>query len=322
MRISIRHQLSVTPPPGTANLVLQLLLTPINGPTQTVESWAVDVAGIDTSAKFGDAYGNTAHMVNQSKPEGEVLVTVTGVVDTRDTHGVLGRPMGEPVAALYTRVTPLTKAPVTLYGKYRGGKESRLDVLHGLMLRVSDTLQTVVVPPAPVASAEGQSQTLGGMTQTMGGMTQSMDGMIQSMNADGSGAAAAVAVETQSTAAQGENPVVEESGHEVVARLPRAPATDYAHMFIGGARALGIPARFVTGYLLGKDDEPAQFHAWAEAYTEKLGWIGFDPMLELCPTDRHVRLAVGLDALSTAPIRCVPAGDGVVQVSVDVERAE
>ena len=46
MRISIRHQLSVTPPPGTTNAVLQLLLTPQSGPTQKVESWSVEMAGI------------------------------------------------------------------------------------------------------------------------------------------------------------------------------------------------------------------------------------------------------------------------------------
>jgi hypothetical protein len=321
MRISIRHQLSVTPPPGTTNLVMQLLLTPKSGPTQDIESWSVDVQGMENAAVFYDAYGNTAHMVNQAKPEGELLVNITGVVNTRDTHGVLGRPGGEPVVALYKRMTQMTRVPVTLYGKYRGEKNSRLDILHGLMLRVSDTLMTTVQPAAPATS--GQSQSQNGMSQTIGSMTQSMGGMSQTMGADGSTqgmiAEPEVPLAPPLEASESDQPpVIEEPGHEVVVRLPLPPATEYAHMFVGAARALGIPARFVTGYLVGTDDEPAKFHAWAEAYTEKLGWIGFDPMLELCPTDRHVRLAVGLDSLSAAPLRCVPAGEGVVDNGVEI----
>jgi transglutaminase-like putative cysteine protease len=77
------------------------------------------------------------------------------------------------------------------------------------------------------------------------------------------------------------------------------------HAFIGAARALDIPARYVTGYVLD-DDGRAAFHAWAEACDEGLGWIGFDPLLNVCPTEQHVRLASGLDATGTMPIRMVP----------------
>ena len=92
--------------------------------------------------------------------------------------------------------------------------------------------------------------------------------------------------------------------------------------FIATVRALDIPARFVTGYLAADDDEPAAFHAWAEAYDEGLGWIGFDPALQLCPTDRHIRVAVGLDALSAAPARAVPAEGAAESLSVSVEAAQ
>lgn len=80
---------------------------------------------------------------------------------------------------------------------------------------------------------------------------------------------------------------------------------DFAHAFIGAARALGIPARYVTGYLLGETGA-STFHPWAEAWDDRLGWIGFDPMLNLCPAEAHIRLASGLDATSTMPIRAVP----------------
>jgi hypothetical protein len=305
MRISIRHKLTVSPPPGTANLVMQAMLTPKDSPSQRIENWALDMAGIDSAARFADAYGNQVHLVNQAKPDGTLTVTISGVVETNDTHGVLGRLPGEPVPALYTRITPLTKAPVSVYGKFRGGKENRLDVLHALMLRVSEAL---VLSPGNSAQQK-QEQGSGGQSQSQGGQSQTM----------ASSNPAAMTADGTPVVPEDPPPVIEEAGHEVAARLPRPPATDYAHLFVGAARALGIPARYVTGYLAGTGDEPAAFHAWAEAFDERLGWIGFDAMLEHCPTDRHVRVAVGLDALSAAPLRCVPAGNGVEDTALSIE---
>jgi hypothetical protein len=100
-----------------------------------------------------------------------------------------------------------------------------------------------------------------------------------------------------------------------------AAAEDHAHAFVGGARALDIPARYVTGYVL-PEDGPAAFHAWAEAWDEGLGWIGFDPMLGYCPNERHVRVACGLDAQSTMPVRSVPAAGALLPGDVRMELAQ
>ena len=51
-------------------------------------------------------------------------------------------------------------------------------------------------------------------------------------------------------------------------------------------------------------------HAWAEAYVDKLGWVGFDPTNGISPTDAHVRVAVGLDYLGAAPVRGTRYGGG------------
>ena len=96
-----------------------------------------------------------------------------------------------------------------------------------------------------------------------------------------------------------------------------AEPVEFAHAFIGAARALDIPARYVTGYLL-PEDGAAAVHAWAEAWDDGLGWIAFDPMLNLCPADRHVRLATGLDAVSTAAVRSVPVVGTPVLLSLEV----
>ncbi|MEP7241303.1 MAG: transglutaminase domain-containing protein [Devosia sp.] len=88
------------------------------------------------------------------------------------------------------------------------------------------------------------------------------------------------------------------------------------HRFIAAARSLGIPSRYVVGYLL--EDASARLHAWAEAWDEGLGWIGFDPGLNLCPTDSHIRIAAGLDATGTAPIRSVPTPDEPIESTVEL----
>jgi transglutaminase-like putative cysteine protease len=78
---------------------------------------------------------------------------------------------------------------------------------------------------------------------------------------------------------------------------------DHAHIFIAAARTLAIPARYVTGYLVLDGQSTADaHHAWAEAWVEGLGWVGFDVANRVCPTDCYVRLAVGLDASYAAPI--------------------
>lgn len=88
-------------------------------------------------------------------------------------------------------------------------------------------------------------------------------------------------------------------------KLGRGVCQDMAHIFVAAARAHGIPARYVTGYQLHEaaGHEGNAPHAWAEAWMERIGWIGFDPTTDLCPTERYVRLTAGLDALDAAPIR-------------------
>jgi transglutaminase-like putative cysteine protease len=95
---------------------------------------------------------------------------------------------------------------------------------------------------------------------------------------------------------------------------------DHAHIFISAARSRAIPARYVSGYFLTGEDEPADAnHAWAEVWLDGLGWVGFDPANRICPTDRYVRLATGLDAASAAPIRGSRRGIAHEELDVIVE---
>ena len=103
----------------------------------------------------------------------------------------------------------------------------------------------------------------------------------------------------------------------------RGVCQDHAHVFISAARVLGIPARYVNGYMLAEAGHQAEaHHGWAEAWAEGVGWIGFDPANGLCPTDRYVRLATGLDATSAAPIRGSRHGGDSERLDVRVEVAQ
>ena len=101
---------------------------------------------------------------------------------------------------------------------------------------------------------------------------------------------------------------------------------DHAHVLIAAARAAGMPARYVSGYLHADQDGLAHeaAHAWAELYVEGFGWIGFDPANRCCPDERYIRLGSGLDAAYAAPIRGTSRGGGTesLDVTVAVQMAE
>jgi transglutaminase-like putative cysteine protease len=107
---------------------------------------------------------------------------------------------------------------------------------------------------------------------------------------------------------------------EAFARKHGAPK-DLAHIFIGAARTLGIPARYVRGYFRRPDSsaEADTSHAWAEAYVGDLGWVGFDPSDGRCPTDGHVRIAIGLDSLGAAAVRGTRLGVGAETLAVAIK---
>jgi transglutaminase-like putative cysteine protease len=98
---------------------------------------------------------------------------------------------------------------------------------------------------------------------------------------------------------------------------------DHAHVFIAAARALEIPARYVSGYLMMNDRiEQEASHAWAEAWVEGLGWVGFDVSNGISPDPRYVRVATGRDYRDAAPVTGISFG-GVTEgltVSLAVEQ--
>jgi transglutaminase-like putative cysteine protease len=103
---------------------------------------------------------------------------------------------------------------------------------------------------------------------------------------------------------------------------------DFAHLMLACLRSLGLPGRYVSGYLetlpppgrarlVGADAS----HAWVSAWCPGLGWLDFDPTNDIEPGERHVTLGWGRDFSDVSPIRGVLVGSGehTLRVSVDVE---
>ena len=93
---------------------------------------------------------------------------------------------------------------------------------------------------------------------------------------------------------------------------------DQAHLFAAACRFLEIPARYVVGYLHDPEAPLGETHAWAEAWVQGLGWVGFDPTHRQSPTDAYVRLGSGLDAFDAAPIRGHMHGESSESLAADV----
>jgi transglutaminase-like putative cysteine protease len=104
---------------------------------------------------------------------------------------------------------------------------------------------------------------------------------------------------------------------------------DFAHILIALARQLGVPCRYISGYLSHapkRQDRSAEgaSHAWVEAFLPGAGWISFDPTNNLIGADRHIRVAIGRDYADVPPTRGVYKGDSEseLHVAVAVSRSD
>jgi transglutaminase-like putative cysteine protease len=100
---------------------------------------------------------------------------------------------------------------------------------------------------------------------------------------------------------------------------------DFAHTMIALVRLLGIPCRYVSGYLHHSPDISLRSvavatHAWVDAFLPHLGWVGFDPTNNVLAHESHIRTALGRDYADVPPTRGIYRGGvaGELHVAVQV----
>lgn len=270
MRIAISHITHYQLDSQARHGLQRLRLSPCTSNVQKLVNWSMTVEGATVEASYVDHNQNNTTLVSFGPGTSEIVLTCSGVVETVDAVGVVGKHTGFMPLWVLRNQTPLTEPGPrmkALAGRFAldanpvdgpvGG--NTLEVLHAL----SDEIA------AAVAYEAGHTQ-----TDTTG---------------------------------------------EAALALGLGVCQDHAHIFIGAARHLGIPARYVSGYLLMDDcTQQTAGHAWAEAHVDGLGWVGFDVSNAICPDQRYVRLAVGADYRDAAPVTSLSQGGGMGQLRVEL----
>ncbi len=246
MLLNIEHQTQYVYSDVVQYTIQQLRLTPRNGMGQHVKQWDIKVNG--QLHAFEDTFGNTTHTLVIDQPHQELLISVSGEVET----GVSGLEAHQPLPlAIYLRDTPLTQADAAI------------------------TAFAAQYAKAPVAEL---MQALRDRMQYIKGATQ-----------------------VDTTAAE-------------AFRLGQGVCQDHTHIFIACCRSLGLPARYVSGYLFTPDGSLMQTHAWVDVWQTD-HWLGLDVSNGTLVNDMHVRLATGLDYRSASPVTGSRMGGGAEGMS-------
>jgi transglutaminase-like putative cysteine protease len=298
MRIRIAHRSVYRYDPPATGVIQVLRLTPRNHEGQYVASWRIDVTPDARLAAHEDAFGNISHVFTADGPLSDLRVEVEGQVETQNTNGVVRGTVERFPPSLFLRDTALTQGDTAIrvfaetIRAASGG--AVLAELHGLLDRLYEEMSQ-----RPSGAAAG-----GAMAQSQDGQNQHQAAAQVASHHDAPRAAALAAAEAFARKQGG--------------------ARELTHVFIAAAHILGVPARYVGGYIRSADAAAGadSAHAWAEAFVPDLGWVGFDPSYGFCPTDAHVRVAVGLDALGAAALRGTRFGGGTetVEVAVTVDQ--
>jgi transglutaminase-like putative cysteine protease len=269
MRIRITHLTHYRYETPATSVIQMLRLTPRNHDGQYVARWRIDVSTDCRLDQHEDAFGNITHAFTADGPLEELVVTVEGEVETRDTQGIVRGAVERFPPSLYLRETALTAADPDIAAFAAASRDDAqgnvLKLLHLMLERLHNDM-TYDTDPTHAATTAAQAFA-----------------------------------------------------------LKRGVCQDLTHVFVTASRSLGIPARYVGGYVRREDgvSEQDAGHAWAEAFVPELGWVAFDAANCICATDAHVRVAVGLDYLGAAPLRGTRYGGAgeVLSVKVRVHQA-
>jgi len=106
--------------------------------------------------------------------------------------------------------------------------------------------------------------------------------------------------------------------------LGKGVCQDFAHVALSLLRMLGVPSRYVSGYLFRPSSEELETHAWVEAFVPSVGWLGLDPTHGEVASESHIAVAMGRSYADVPPNRGVYRGGAEerIDVSVRIARVE
>ncbi len=261
MRLKITHTTQYHYDAPVAYALQRLRLVPLDGPTQKIAEWNLEIEGATQEVQFADQFGNDTRLISVSGEPHSISVHAAGEVETRDTTGIYGPNRGFAPLWLFGRQSRLTEpgkgVEKLLSDMPDGGRD--IAWLHELVNRIRDKVGYEVGTTDAGTTAEDALEQGTGVCQ------------------------------------------------------------DHAHIFLSAARKSGLPARYISGYLLieGTTDQVAS-HAWAEAHLDGLGWVGFDVSNGISPDERYVRLATGRDYRDAMPISGIRLGTANERLEVRI----
>ena len=244
--------------------VYELRVTPTSSGVQTVRNWGTSVSGGLIQARHEDQFQNQVELAALDGAR-ELEIVSEGLVETRDTAGILGGSDGFAPLWIFRRPTGLT----------------------------------------------GPGDRIGAIAKSLSGRDPNEAG---AMHALSSAVREAIAYEKGHTGVG--------TTAEQAAAIRKGVCQDHTHAFISAARLLGMPARYVSGYMqLAGEEGAAETHAWAEVHLPGLGWTGFDVSNGVSPDGKYVRVATGRAYSEAAPVKVFlrRPGDAEMVVVLKVE---
>lgn len=155
MRLRISHSTTYTFDPPVSGLIQVMRLTPSNHDGQYVASWRVDTSADARLNMHRDAFGNITHVLTHG-PLPQLVIDVSGTVDTQDTGGILKGAEERFPPGLFLRSTPLTESDAGLAAlarELRADNNEPLDFCHALLLRLHREMTFDTDPTHPGTTA-------------------------------------------------------------------------------------------------------------------------------------------------------------------------
>lgn len=292
MKYNLRHLTQYNYPQPVANSYNLACLTPRQLPYQQVLQTQLAVTPQPSEMRQRtDYFGNTQHFIHLQSPHQQLAVTATSTVVVQARHNVLKIQDGATFDQLRTQLASACD-PATLAAK--------------LCLNASQLIP--LLPAAEVLITPLQSH-----GQNVLQLAQALNQYIfEEFQYDPEFSTVVT-------------PLSDVISHQ------RGVCQDFAQLAISCLRSVGIPARYVSGYLetrppagqprlVGADAS----HAWFAVFDPVLGWIDFDPTNNLLADEQHLTLAFGRDYADVVPLKGLLQGNGehTLTVAVDVMPVE